>query len=309
MIIIIKRRIDMAQGFPKIGLFRGKDLSLPIVLIVAAAIIIIAAVYWYQTKNDDDDSEKVYKVDLVALNDTHTVYPGRENQFAVIVHNLGNVSDEIELAVRSPEEIGAFFEEGVVDDDDNFIFGQNIAHLKAGRSCAIILNTLVLNASQESGKMSINVVATSTGNRLKSANIWLSLYIEEVEDDTIPVDHNDKVQVDYTGFRLSGEVFDTSVESIAKDGNLERNDNVKSKTSFLPLKVYLGETDPDTEDDYIQVIEGFWQGTLHMMVGETKVVRLDPVRAYGVEENENNELAGKWLLFEITLLSIDDRVE
>ena len=294
----------MAQGFPKIGLFRGKDLSLPIVVIVAAAIIIIATVYWYQTKNDDDDSEKVYNVDIKALNDTHTVYSGRESQFAVIVHNLGNVSDEIELAVRAPEEIGAFFEEGFLDDDGAPIFGQNIAHLKAGGSCAVILNTLVLNATQEPGKMSINVVATSRGNRLKSANVWLNLYIEELEDHT-QAEHEYKVQVDYTGFRVSGEVFDSSVESIAKDGNLERNDNLKSKTSFSPLKVYVGPADSNTDDEYISVVSGFWESIVQMAVGQTRVVRLDPGRAYGVEENSNNELAGKWLLFEITLLSID----
>ena len=307
MIRIIKRRIDMAQGFPKTGLFRGKDLSPLIVVIIAATIIIIAAVYWNQTKSDDDGSEKVYKVDIAALNDTHTAYWGRGTEFAVIVHNLGNDSDDIEMTARAPEGIVYSFEEPFINDNGPVLFEANTFHLEAGQSGAVIVSVST-NTSAEPGKRSINIVATSRGNRLKSANVWLNLYVEEPEDAT-PVEQKDLVQVDYAGIKVSGEVFDTSMESIAKDGNLERSDNVKGKTSFFPLKVYVGGKDPDSGDDYIQVIEGFWQGALQMMVGETRVVRLEPGRAYGDEPNENNELAGKWLIFEITLLSIDGRAE
>jgi len=291
----------MAQGFPKAGLFRGKDLSPLFVVVIAVAIIVVTWVYFSQVK-DDDDSEKVYKVDITALNDTHLLYPGKETHFAVIVTNLGNVSDEIELEGRSPPDMFIRFDDFAPDDKGDELVAGNVVFLKSGQSAAVIVTVGTFNGTV--AKKSLNVVATSRGNHLKTANMWLNVYIKEQGNGSASK-IRDNVQANYAGCRVNGHVFDTNLESVARNKDLDRSDNVKGKTSFSPLKVYIGDNDPDPDDEYIQVVEGFWQGLDMMDVGETKVVRLDPARAYGEQESSSNELAGKWLIFEITLVSID----
>ena len=85
----------------------------------------------------------------------------------------------------------------------------------------------------------------------------------------------DTVEVDYTGKFEDGEVFDSS----------EGRD---------PLMFTLGAG---------QVIAGFDKGVLGMAVGESKTITIPPAEAYG--ERGSHPLAGKTLIFEITLVGIN----
>ncbi|HID71942.1 MAG TPA: FKBP-type peptidyl-prolyl cis-trans isomerase [Thermoplasmata archaeon] len=291
--------------------FRGKDLSPYITLVAAIIIIIIVAAYWHYTGSEDKE-EKVYGVELVAVTDTHTIYRGRMTQFALIIKNNGNTRDTIYLEVKTPEGIGYFFEPTAIGDKGEELFdgGSATAKLDRGSSCVVALMvSSIENISAE--RMSVFVRATSAGNNIKTDSIWLHLDIKDAPEEQREVKAKDLVQVNYTGMRVSGKIFDTNVEEVAKNKELAKEDKVKEKSSFSPLKVYVGPKDPDDKDEYIQVIDGFWQGMLdeRMMPGETRVVRIDPARGYGEEESSSNELAGKWLVFEITLLSIDGSIE
>jgi FKBP-type peptidyl-prolyl cis-trans isomerase len=85
----------------------------------------------------------------------------------------------------------------------------------------------------------------------------------------------DMVEVDYKGSFENGEVFDSS----------EGGD---------PLMFQLGAG---------QVIAGFDRAVEGMAVGESKTVTIPPAEAYG--ESGSHPLAGKTLIFEITLVGIN----
>lgn len=69
----------------------------------------------------------------------------------------------------------------------------------------------------------------------------------------------DKVSVHYTGKLVDGSVFDSTV---GED----------------PLVFTLGEGD---------IIDGFEEGVLNMIVGEKKTITLPPEKAYGERDEEN----------------------
>ena len=301
----------MAERLLKQGSFGGKDLSPIVFIVVVIAIAGLAYWGWENMKGDDDDSETVYKVEMTTLNSAHTIYPGGQTQFAIIVTNQGNASDEIRMFTRVPEIVFASFEPSVVRDNHGPpIFDGDVFYLNPGESGAVILTIQLVTSEVETNtKMSINVVAISMGNDLKTDNIWLSVYVEDPPEDQDPIKQKDMVQVDYAGIRVSGHLFDTSIESIATNEDLDREEGIEDRGSFAPLKVYVGGKDPNPNDDYIQVVDGFWEGCQDLLPGETSVVRIDPIRAYGEDENPNNELAGKWLIFEIHAISIDGNAE
>ena len=88
----------------------------------------------------------------------------------------------------------------------------------------------------------------------------------------------DVVEVDYKGTFENGEVFDTS----------EDRD---------PLMFTVGAR---------EVILGFESAVLGMKVGDTKKVTIPPEQAYGT--SGSHPLAGKTLVFEITLVGINPPV-
>ncbi|PID34596.1 MAG: peptidylprolyl isomerase [candidate division SR1 bacterium] len=149
------------------------------------------------------------------------------------------------------------------------------------------------------------------------------------------VKNGDKITVDYVGKFTDGKVFDTSIESVAKEaGKYMEGRNYGSGLSF---EVGAG-----------QMIKGFDKGVVGMKVGETKTVEIPAIEAYGerrddlvfeVEKSKlpageykegmmlsdqmgnafkvakvtddkitldaNHDMAGKDLVFDITVLSID----
>lgn len=74
----------------------------------------------------------------------------------------------------------------------------------------------------------------------------------------IQAKYGDKVTVHYTGKLVNGSVFDSTVDED-------------------PLVFTLGEGD---------IIEGFEEGVLNMVVGEKKTIILPPEKAYGERDEE-----------------------
>lgn len=79
----------------------------------------------------------------------------------------------------------------------------------------------------------------------------------------------DNVSVDYTGY-LNGKVFDTSLESIAKENNL----SVPNR-SYKPLKLTVGKG---------RFFKGLEEGIIGMKVGESKTLAISPENAYGQKD-------------------------
>ncbi|MCK4968348.1 MAG: peptidylprolyl isomerase [Candidatus Aenigmarchaeota archaeon] len=148
------------------------------------------------------------------------------------------------------------------------------------------------------------------------------------------VKNTDTIKVDYVGTLEDGTVFDTSVETVAKE-----SDNYQEGRPYQPLEFKVGAG---------QMIKGFDTAVVGMKLDEEKTVTLPPAEAYGemneklvqeipidtlknagiepkagmvisangnpakiikVENNTvtmdfNHELAGKTLIFKITLKEI-----
>ncbi len=81
------------------------------------------------------------------------------------------------------------------------------------------------------------------------------------------VKNGDHVWVDYVGTLNDGTLFDTSIESVAREHNAYQEGR-----GYAPIDFVVGEH---------KVIPGFEQGVLGMKVGETKKIVLTPEQAYG----------------------------
>ena len=84
------------------------------------------------------------------------------------------------------------------------------------------------------------------------------------------VKKGDTISVDYTGSLEDGKVFDTNIESVAKQHDI-------IKPEYVPLKFKVGEPG---------MIEGFDEGVVGMKVGETKTLTIKPEKAYGMPKPE-----------------------
>ncbi|MBN2518235.1 MAG: FKBP-type peptidyl-prolyl cis-trans isomerase [Candidatus Altiarchaeota archaeon] len=107
----------------------------------------------------------------------------------------------------------------------------------------------------------------------------------EPEPEPVPgvVNVGDTVTVEYTGRFENGTVFDTNVGG-------------------QPFEFIAG-IKPG------MVIQGFDEAVLGMRLGEAKTVTIPPEKAYGLEGESIHELAGKTLVFDIRLLSINEDLE
>lgn len=100
-----------------------------------------------------------------------------------------------------------------------------------------------------------------------TAVILFSGCVEKTEN---IVKKGDNISVNYIGSYENGEVFDTSIESVAK-----ANDLFTPGATFEPLTFIVGKTPRET-------IEGFDEGVIGMKVGETKNLTIPPEKAYPI---------------------------
>jgi FKBP-type peptidyl-prolyl cis-trans isomerase 2 len=97
---------------------------------------------------------------------------------------------------------------------------------------------------------------------------------EPADTESLVVAKNATVKVDYIGTFTDGKVFDTSLQSVAFDDakypkalTYERRD-----TAYEPLSFTVGAR---------QMIVGFDDGVLGMVVGETRWITVPPEKGYG----------------------------
>jgi FKBP-type peptidyl-prolyl cis-trans isomerase FkpA len=102
----------------------------------------------------------------------------------------------------------------------------------------------------------------------------------------------DSVLVNYTGKILSGKVFDTSLEDVAKKNNMYN----PQRAPYAPLSVVLGKGG---------IIPGFEQGILQMKKGGKAIVLIPSNLAYG-EQGMPGGLIGPFtpLIFELELVNV-----
>ena len=86
-------------------------------------------------------------------------------------------------------------------------------------------------------------------------------------DNTMTVENENTIKVDYVGTLEDGTVFDTSIESVAKE-----SDSYQEGRPYQPLEFKVGAG---------QMIAGFDAAVVGMKVDEEKTVTLPPAEAYG----------------------------
>jgi len=82
------------------------------------------------------------------------------------------------------------------------------------------------------------------------------------------VQTGDKISVDYIGSLEDGSVFDTSIESVAKENNL-----FSPGREYKPLELTVGKG---------EVIRGFDEGVVGMKPGESRTLTIPPESGYGL---------------------------
>ena len=100
--------------------------------------------------------------------------------------------------------------------------------------------------------------------------------------------NGDTVSVHYLGKFPGGKVFDTSMKAEAIKSGL-----YNPARDYKPLQVVLGRH---------QVITGFEEALMGMIVNESKEVTLPPEKAYG--KTGRHPMAGKTLQFRLLVTNI-----
>lgn len=98
----------------------------------------------------------------------------------------------------------------------------------------------------------------------------------------------DTVSVHYVGKFPGGKIFDTSMKAEAIKAGL-----FSPARDYKPLQVVIGQH---------QVISGFEEALVGMVVNETKEVTLTPEKAYG--RTGRHPMAGKTLQFRLLVTNI-----
>lgn len=91
-------------------------------------------------------------------------------------------------------------------------------------------------------------------------------------DNNNVVESGDVVKVDYVGTTDDGEVFDTSIESVAQEAWL-----FNELRNYAPLEFTVGQG---------QMIPGFEKGVVGMKLNEKKTITIPPEEAYGEVNQE-----------------------
>ncbi len=126
-----------------------------------------------------------------------------------------------------------------------------------------------------------------------TAVILLSGCVEKTENS---VKKGDNISVNYIGSFENGEVFDTSIESVAK-----ANDLFTPGATFEPLTFIVGKTPRET-------IEGFDEGVIGMKVGETKNFTIPPEKAYPINPNKIQVIPIIENISAVTVIPLDREV-
>lgn len=156
---------------------------------------------------------------------------------------------------------------------------------------------LVVNSSQQTkeGKQKVKIeIVSDPDNKRSTHDITLNV----VDKKGTVARQGDKVEVDYLGYLTDFSVFDTSFGDIGKERALRKAPSFTPRSTYESLKVYVGPEDPDTSDQYISTVEGFWEAIVGMKVGQSRTIVVPPNKGYAVYENVTLNITEELFMFE-----------
>lgn len=128
-------------------------------------------------------------------------------------------------------------------------------------------------------------------NQINPEKTESGLFISIHEEGTGEVpESGDKIAVNYKGMLLNGNVFDTSIEAVAKENNL-----YNEKRTYAPFEFIVGRG---------QVIRGWDEAFTQVKVGTKATIFIPSPLAYGTRSPSPAIPANSTLIFEVELIDI-----
>ncbi len=247
-------------------------------LFFGVVITLIAAVIggaYYLTLDDDEGEKNTLSLDC--YNPEHDITPNGTAQFVFVLENKAGDRNVAKLEIT--EKPGNWD----VHLDPYMILQ------KGSRQLGIL--TVRAPEDVDSGRFTIKVSATSQSFKGKASHAGVEVKAKPRTSNRT-VGSEDEIGVNYVGYLANGSIFDTSVESVAKNKKAPKTEKFK--------KNHEGRTDYSLYEFSVgNNIEGFDEGVIGMHLYETKIVIVPPDKGY--KDDPSNDLYGKTLYFEITL--------
>lgn len=230
----------------------------------------------------EEEAKKEKPLELELIGSSHRIYAGNSTTYVFIVKNNRDENDTVDLSVVTKPS------------GWDVTLNQSKMNLTKKRSLGVFL---MVNSSHDASKgdHKVKIEAVSGVDGSKDS---LSITTKIIDEGGKKVLTGDKVEVDYLGYLVDFRIFDTSIEDIARNIAIQKTSDFNVRPLYEPLKVYVGPTDPDPEDDYITSVEGFWEAIVGMKVGGSRTVVLPPSKAYGQFANATLNTTEEVLMLE-----------
>ena len=264
-------------------------------LIALFLVILLIGSALYFTSMVDDSVPVIYGVKAELLTNDHAVQPGFSTDFVLVVTNMGSISDNFEIKVKSND--GGF--------DINIEEGFSTVKLEKNARLPLIIN--VKTSSASSGLLYAKLEVRSKGDLNENSEIRLNINANsEFGNQTY---RGDLVSVEYAGILArNANLFDSSMGEVwenyphlksgvsprADSGNLQAA-NIGCDGNGIPTEECNGSR---------QMIPGFDAKMVGMYEGQSLAVRIPARDAYG-EDPSGHDLGGEDLIFAILMVSID----
>ena len=264
-------------------------------LIALFLVILLIGSALYFTSMVDDSVPVVYGVKAELLTNDHAVQPGFSTDFVLVVTNMGSISDNFEMKVKSND--GGF--------DINIEEGFSTVKLEKNARLPLIIN--VKTSSASSGLLYAKLEVRSKGDLNVNSEIRLNINANsEFGNQTY---RGDLVSVEYAGILArNANLFDSSMGEVwenyphLKSGVSTRADSGDLQAANIGCD---GKGIPTGEcNGSRQMIPGFDAKMVGMYEGQSLAVRIPARDAYG-EDPSGHDLGGEDLIFAILMVSID----
>ena len=180
------------------------------------------------------------------------------------------------------ENATLLFSVGKMPKDWTYELVPESVELDKNKGATFRLNISVPSTAQERGHtIKVKVKAQGSDIHKKSKEIRVFPLTDTISPELDIVDQGDVVYVNYTGFLLNGQVFDTTIEEIAENPLVNRSDSFQPRTIYEPAPFH-----PLTGE----LVKGFEEGFANMRAGESKAFFVHEDQAYSRYEEETINL-------------------
>jgi FKBP-type peptidyl-prolyl cis-trans isomerase 2 len=212
--------------------------------------------------SDDEVTPKV-KIELMGESEQNVVQ-GNNTTFIFAIENNWKENATLVMGIKDiPKDWSVDFL------NDSAVLGKN-------EGAGIFMNVSVPPDAKEQGHR-LRVKVKGQGSDVHRASEVVTVFVLDsaLSPELDVVSPGDTVYVNYTGFLLSGSVFDTTNEDIAEDFRIDRIDEFQGRTAYEPAPFHPARG---------ELVKGFDDGFANMRKGETRSFYVDEDDAYSIHE-------------------------